>query len=79
MSVKKCPYCGGDLEEGKLMGRGGTFFLPDGQSVPLTYSKKAMAKRGAVLLPPEYYSLEAPEWPAAYVCRGCKMMVIPFE
>ncbi len=79
MNLKKCPYCGENLEEGTLRNRGGNFFLPIDEKPPLTYSKKAMEKRGAILLPPESYSLEVPKWPAAFVCRRCKMMIIPFE
>lgn len=31
MCAEKCPYCGGELEKGKLISRGGNFFLPDGE------------------------------------------------
>lgn len=34
MCAEKCPYCGGDLEKGKLISRGGNFFLPDGEKMP---------------------------------------------
>ena len=79
MDLQKCPYCGEDLEEGTLRNRGGTFFLPIDEKVPLTYTKKAMEKRGAILLPPQYYSLKAPDSHTAFVCRGCKMIILPFE
>lgn len=78
MDLKKCPYCGEKLEEGTLRGRGGNFFLPLDGKAPLTYSRKAMEKQGAVLLPPSNYSLY-PKRPTAFVCRGCKMILLPFE
>ena len=38
----KCPYCGNEMELGKLRSRGGVFFLPDGEKTPKLYTQKQM-------------------------------------
>lgn len=78
MSIQLCPYCGNPLEEGTLRSRGGNFYLPKNESVPLLYSKREMTKKRAIHLPPDFLS-SAPQWPHAYVCRKCKKIIIPYE
>ncbi|WP_081460100.1 PF20097 family protein [Tepidanaerobacter acetatoxydans] len=78
MTTQTCPYCGNPLEEGTLRSRGGNFYLPAGESVPILYSKQAMNKKGAIRLAPNFLSL-APQWPHAYVCRNCKIIIILYE
>lgn len=73
----KCPYCGAEMRKGKLRSRGGVFFLPDGEKMPLLYTEKEMNKHDCVLLPPYYFSLKE-EFPTAYVCRNCSKMIIEF-
>lgn len=79
MKFQKCPYCGDDIEKGAFRSRGGNYFLPDGEKTPSLYSEKAMAKRRAVSLPPDFLSLGTPQWPNAFLCRNCKIMIIPYE
>lgn len=42
MCAEKCPYCGGELEKGKLISRGGNFFLPDGEKMPALFTERSM-------------------------------------
>ncbi|MGI6142128.1 MAG: PF20097 family protein [Caldicoprobacterales bacterium] len=72
-----CPWCNEQLELGVFRSRGGNYFLPLGESVPITYSKSAMSKKRAIPLPPSSLSLP-PDWPEAYVCRRCKKIIIPY-
>lgn len=77
MTKKTCPYCGNPLEEGTFQSRGGNHFLPAGAKNPKLYTKSSMEKKRAILLPPDFLSL-VPQWPQAYVCRNCKI-IIPYE
>jgi hypothetical protein len=73
-----CPWCGGDLESGTFRSRGGNYFLPEGEKMPLTYSYASMEKRNAVKLPPFFLSFPPDDWPKAYVCRNCRKIIIPY-
>jgi len=73
----KCPMCGNEMEFGKLISRGGVFFLPDGEKLPKLYSEKELSRHSAISFPP--YLLQAsPEYPAAYICRACKKLIMDF-
>lgn len=73
----KCPYCDNQMESGKLRSRGGMYFLPDGESIPKTYSNKEMVKHKAISFPP--YLLQSTEYPTAYVCRECGKIIMDFS
>ena len=79
MNFQKCLYCGGNIEEGTFRSGGGNYFLPKGEKPPSLYSKSAMSKKRAVLLPPEIFSVGNHQWPAAFLCRNCKIIIIPYE
>ena len=68
------------MTKGTLHSRGGNYFLPDGEKRPLAYSEKAMNKRGAGMLPPDFLApLSAPlEFPAAYLCPDCRKIIIEY-
>lgn len=74
----KCPYCNNVMQKGKLMSKGGVFFLPDGEKRPLLYSKGEMEKHNAVYLPPHIGDF-FPEYPTGYICRSCSKIVIEYE
>ena len=73
----KCPYCGQDLVKGTLRSRGGNYFLPDGEKIPLLYTEHEMQKRNAVYLPPYQFAVPA-EYPTAYLCRACSKIIIEY-
>ena len=78
MCAEKCPYCGGELEKVKLISRGGNFFLPDGEKMPVLFTEKSMNKSRAILLPPDIVSDGDVQFPVAYACRVCKKIIIPY-
>ena len=80
MNTKNCPYCGIEMEKGTFHSRGMNSFWPDGER-PGWYSKKAMKKSRCIMLPPDPYRLSvlADERLYGYLCRRCKMIMIPYE
>ena len=75
----RCPICDKEMEIGKLRSRGGVYFLPDGEKSPMLYTRKAMSKHRAILLPPFVSFAASPEYPNAYVCRQCKKLIMDIE
>lgn len=73
----KCPYCNGELERGELKSRGGLFFLPDGESMPMLYTDRQMEKHRAIPLLTNVTSLTS-EGQAACVCRECRKIIIDY-
>ena len=73
----KCPYCGNEMESGKLRSRGGLYFLPDGESLPKLYTKREMEKHNAIYLPPYMTEVKA-TYPTAHVCRSCSKIVVEY-
>lgn len=80
----KCPYCSCDMVKGRLMGKGTTFFLPDGERSPVLYTERAMEKHNCIYLPPYYYSfngvrfLTREDYPIAYVCKECSKIIVDY-
>ena len=65
------------MDKGELRSRGGVYFLPNGEKIPLLYTEREMKKRNAVYLPP--YVTEYPSvYPTAYICRSCSKIVIDY-
>ena len=74
-----CPKCAKAIKPGRLCGRGDNYFLPEGETVPHLTSQRILEKKHAVLLPPE--SLGIPfceDWPAAFWCVDCKVLVADY-
>lgn len=72
-----CPCCGYVMEKGQLRSRGGVFFLPEGEGLPLLYTNHEMNKHRCVYLPP--YMLSVPAvYPTAYICRSCRKIVLDY-
>ena len=76
----KCPKCGREMAHGVLGGRGLNFFLPDGESYPKLLSNKILAKKHAVMLPPdEFGSWTLDGWPKAHWCENCKLLIADYS
>ncbi len=75
----RCPICEKEMKIGKLHSRGGVYFLPVGEKTPTLYTRKAMSKHRAILLPPFVSFASSPEYPNAYVCRQCKKLMMDIE
>ena len=73
----KCPYCSNDMEKGTLRSRGGVYFLPDDEKIPLLYTEGQMQKRNAISLPPSMFGTPV-EYPTAYLCRACSKITIEY-
>lgn len=77
-----CPYCGSEMEPGRLRSRGLNHFLPDGSKVPWFLTKRACEKTGTIPLPPspvERFIIRNEDYPRAYHCRNCKKIIIAYE
>ena len=77
MNFQNCSICGGSIEKGFLESRGWSDFIPDGKKI-LLHTQKALEKINGIKVTPNYHDL-SPEWPDAYVCRNCKIVIIPYE
>ena len=44
----KCPFCGEEMQQGKLRTRGENYFVPIGCKTPMLYTKKSIEKAGAI-------------------------------
>ncbi|MBP1558349.1 MAG: hypothetical protein J6B40_02075 [Oscillospiraceae bacterium] len=72
-----CPWCGKEMTQGVMRGRGGNFFLPEGERSPLLYTQKQMEKHNAILLTPEL-AMGEPPYPQVYACTACRKIVWPY-
>lgn len=82
MKMQTCPYCGNVLEKGTFRSRGSNYFLPADEKAPICYIQKAMDKKRAIMLPPDPLEVRLPNdisWSEAYVCRICKIIIVPYE
>lgn len=69
----RCPWCGSPLEKGLL--RGGTYcFVRDGTESPLLYGyfKTQIEGEGYVA----FFNWK--KFPAAYACRSCRKIILPY-
>jgi len=76
----KCPFCGSEMKKGTLRSRGCNFFLPDGEKMPTFYTRKSLAKRNAIPLPPDPFgrSTVIDDWPVAYACLECRKIIMDY-
>ena len=75
----KCPFCGKDMQQGKLRTRGDNYFVPDGCKTPMVYTKKGMDKAGATLVSPDVLSANYEvNWQTAFLCKECRKVIADF-
>lgn len=78
-SPVRCVWCGGEMEQGRLCGRFGVYFRPEGEGTyPRFYSKKQMKKHRCISLIPNFEEGWLTDAPIAYVCRTCKKIVVAY-
>lgn len=75
----KCPFCGGEMQQGKLRTRGENYFVPNGCKTPMLYTKKSIKKAGAIPVSPDAMdaSCEA-NWNTAFLCPTCKKYIADY-
>lgn len=78
-SKETCPWCKKSMESGTLCSRGGTFFLPDGESLPNLYTKSSMDKKRAIILGQHSPVLGQIAPVQALICRNCKKIILSFN
>ena len=75
----KCPFCGEEMQQGKLRTRGDNYFIPDGCKTPMLYTQKSMDKAGAILISPDVLSANFEvNWQTAFLCKNCRKAIIDF-
>ena len=76
----KCPFCGEDMTEGRLMTNGVAYFLPEGERLPILYNRYSMDKVNGVMLTPASYLkiISSKDMPKAFCCRRCQKVVIDY-
>lgn len=48
----KCPFCGKEMQQGKLRTRGDNYFVPNGCKALMLYTKKAWKTQAQLWSPP---------------------------
>lgn len=75
----KCPFCGCEMQQGKLRTRGENYFVPNGCKTPILYTKKSMDKAGAIMVSPDAFSAGyETNWQTAFLCRECRKIVADY-
>lgn len=74
-----CPCCGGPMVNGVFCDRGDSYFLPEGEKAPTIWTKRALQKKGAVLLPPEAVGVVWAQRPTAFWCGACKKLLVDYS
>lgn len=75
----KCPFCGEEMQPGKLRTRGYNYFVPNGCKTPSLYTKKSMEKAGAIPVSPDAVgaACEA-NWNTAFLCPKCRKYIADY-
>lgn len=77
---KKCPACGGAMDKGAFISGGSNYFLPAGEKRLPLYNPYKIKKLGGIPLPPDPWGSGLKvTFPAAWVCRNCRQITIPYD
>ena len=74
----KCPFCGEEMQEGKLRSRGDNYFVPNGRKTPMLYTPKSIEKAGAILVSAPAGFLGESEWNTTYLCPKCRKFIADY-
>lgn len=75
----KCPFCGKEMQQGKLRTRVDNYFVPNGCKVPMLYTKKSMENAGATLVSPDCTgAIYEENWQTTFLCIGCRKIIADF-
>ena len=75
----RCPFCGKEMQQGKLRTRGENYFIPNGNKTPMLYTKKSMDKAGAILVSPDCVCANHEvNWQTAFLCEECRKFIADF-
>jgi hypothetical protein len=67
----KCPFCGKEMQQGKLRTRWDNYFVPNGCKAPMLYTKKSMENAGATLVSPDCTgAIYEENWQTTFLCIG---------
>lgn len=71
----QCPYCGGEMIEGRLMAsrQDSLYWLPDGEDSLIFVTKRRVEKCSGVWL------CGSTELVSAWRCPECKKLILPYE
>lgn len=75
----KCPFCGKEMQQGKLRTRGDNYFVLNGCKAPMLYTKKSMENAGATLVSPGCTgAIYKENWQTTFLCIGCRKTIADF-
>ncbi len=75
----KCPFCGKEMQQGKLRTRGDNYFVPSGCKASILYTKKSMENAGATLVSPDCTgAIYEENWQTTFLCIGCRKIIADF-
>ena len=78
--VQIYPWCGSEMEYGKLATKYPAYFHPHGKKWPLLCTDSAIKKIDGIMLYPPLRDLEwSTTCPQAFACRKCHKIVVPYE
>lgn len=77
----KCPWCGGELEEGRYYNMtAGAHFLPAGRKKPALLTRSSIEAKCGIATPPFVGLLgDGPSSMRAWACRQCKKLILAYE
>lgn len=74
----KCPFCGKEMQQGKLRTRRDNYFVPNCCKVLILYAKN-MENAGATLVSPDCTgAIYEENWQTTFLCIGCRKIIADF-
>lgn len=77
-----CSLCGKEMRRGQAayVPTGGLYFLPPGETLPLTITRRGIEDRGGIVLDmcSSLGWLRKPEALPAYICENCRKMIVEY-